>query len=170
MEQSSAMPTMPSSRFRWPRHWRTRDEQRDRHYSDHVYPGNGQHGTCRTEHHRRLHSLQRHPNFPIGTSQLTYNRDHIAAERSSGTQYVFQRWSDGGGISHSVTPSTATTYTASFKTQYYLTTSAGTGGNISPASGYFDSTVQVSATANTNYGFTGFTGDLTGPIIPSSSR
>ncbi len=39
-----------------------------------------------------------------------------------GTQYVFSSWSDGGAISHSITvPSTPTTYTATFNTQYQLT-------------------------------------------------
>jgi hypothetical protein len=54
----------------------------------------------------------------------------------TGTQYVFSAWTDGGGLSHSVTtPSTPSTFTANFGTQYYLTTSAGTGGSIAPASG-----------------------------------
>src|SRR5205085_1017470 len=45
------------------------------------------------------------------------------------TQYIFQNWSDSGAASHTVTaPSTAVTYTATFNTQYYLTTSAGSGG------------------------------------------
>jgi hypothetical protein len=40
----------------------------------------------------------------------------------AGTQYVWSSWSDGGAISHGVTaPSTATTYTATFKTQYQVT-------------------------------------------------
>ena len=40
----------------------------------------------------------------------------------AGTRYVWTSWSDSGAISHSVTaPSTATTYTANFKTQYQVT-------------------------------------------------
>jgi len=60
----------------------------------------------------------------------------------SGTQYVFASWSDGGAISHTITASSsAATYTASFTTQYYLTTSASppAGGTISPASGWYNS-------------------------------
>src|SRR5437588_12227797 len=74
-------------------------------------------------------------------------------------------------MSHWVTtPSSAVTYTASFKTQYQLTTSVGTGGSISPVSGFFDSdtSVSVSATANSGYAFTGFTGDLTGSTNPQN--
>ena len=107
------------------------------------------------------------------TFQWAPGSSHTIATTSpqggGGTQYVFQSWSDGGGMSHSVTtPSTAATYTASFKTQYYLTTSAATGGSISPASGFFDggATVQVAAIANTGYFFTGFTGDLAGSTNP----
>ncbi|RKY88170.1 hypothetical protein DRQ11_04355, partial [candidate division KSB1 bacterium] len=39
-----------------------------------------------------------------------------------GVQYVFSSWSDGGAQSHEITvPSSSTTYTANFTTQYYLT-------------------------------------------------
>ena len=38
------------------------------------------------------------------------------------TQYAWTNWSDGGALSHTITvPSSATTYTANFKTQYQLT-------------------------------------------------
>ena len=41
---------------------------------------------------------------------------------ATGTQYVWTSWSDGYDQTHDiVTPSTATTYTANYKTQYYLT-------------------------------------------------
>ena len=40
----------------------------------------------------------------------------------TGKQYVFTSWSDAGAISHSITvPASATTYTASFKTQWQVT-------------------------------------------------
>jgi hypothetical protein len=54
-----------------------------------------------------------------------------------GVQYVYGSWSDGGCQSHTVTaPSSATIYTATFITQYLLTTSASPSaeGAISPAS------------------------------------
>ena len=50
-----------------------------------------------------------------------------------GIQYVFASWSDAGAASHTITvPASPTTYTANFATQYYLTTSATSGGSISP--------------------------------------
>jgi hypothetical protein len=79
-------------------------------------------------------------------------------------------WSDGGAQSHSITvPSSAATYTASFGTQYYLATTPGPGGSISSA-GWYNSgaVVAVSATANSTYQFTGFTGALTGTATPQS--
>ena len=68
---------------------------------------------------------------------------HTIATTSSqsggpGTRYVFTSWSDAGAISHGITvPASATTYTASFKPQYQLTTAASPsgGGTVTPASG-----------------------------------
>jgi hypothetical protein len=65
----------------------------------------------------------------------------------TGVQYVWKSWSDGGSISHTVAPTTNKTYTATFTTQYYLTMSAGTGGTVTPASGWKNSGVAVSITA-----------------------
>jgi hypothetical protein len=114
------------------------------------------------------------------TSPQTFNwvpgTNHTIATTSpqslvAGTQYVFLNWSDGSAISHSVTaPASATTYTANFKTQHLLTTTAGTGGTISPASGYFDqgSNISINATANSGYTFSGFSGALTGMTNPQT--
>jgi alpha-L-arabinofuranosidase len=90
---------------------------------------------------------------------------------SAGTQDVWSNWSDAGAVSHTVTAAaTASTYTANFQTKYQLTTQAGTGGSISPATGYFNanSTVPTTATANTGYQFTGFSGALSGTANPQS--
>jgi RHS repeat-associated protein len=67
-------------------------------------------------------------------------------------------------------PQTAPTYTATFKRQYYLTTVAGPGGNISPPSGWYDSGTQLSVLAqpNSRNWFTGFSGDLAGTSLPQS--
>jgi hypothetical protein len=82
----------------------------------------------------------------------------------TGIQYVWMNWSDGGAISHSVAPTTNKIYTANFRTQYYLTMSPGTGGTVSPASGWKNSGATVSITARpaTNYTFTNWTGSGTG--------
>jgi len=89
----------------------------------------------------------------------------------TGIQDLYASWSDGGAQSHSVTaPSSATTYTADFTTQFFLTTSAGSGGTISPASEWVNSgaSVPIGATANSGYQFTGFTGAVTGTTNPAS--
>jgi len=81
----------------------------------------------------------------------------------AGVQYVWSSWSDSGAISHSITvPSTATTYTASFNTQYQLTTQASPSadGTVSPASGGFyasGATIPVTATANAGFAFSNWT-------------
>jgi hypothetical protein len=66
----------------------------------------------------------------------------------TGVQYAWTRWSDNGAISHSVVaPTTNKTYTATFKTQYYLTMTHGTGGTLSPASGWRNGGTAISITA-----------------------
>jgi hypothetical protein len=87
------------------------------------------------------------------------NSTHTIATTSpqsggTGIQYTFSSWSDNGAISHTITmPATATTYTASFATQYFLTVSAGAGGAITvtsaPNAFYNAGTVQtIAATPN----------------------
>src|SRR5438105_2870556 len=79
----------------------------------------------------------------------------------TGVQYVWTKWSDHGATSHTVAPTTNTTYTATFKTQYFLTMTAGTGGRVSPASGWRNSgaTVSISAMPARRYSFSSWTGD-----------
>src|SRR5882724_1723280 len=82
----------------------------------------------------------------------------------AGVQYIWGSWSDGGVVSHIVSPSVATTYTANFTTQYYLTMSAGAGGSVSPASGWNNSgaVTGISATASNGYSFGSWTGSGSG--------
>ncbi len=109
-------------------------------------------------------------NHSISTSSLQAG--------ATGTRYVFTNWSDGGALSHSITaPESTTTYTATFKTQYRLTTtpSPTAGGTIaaSPSSsdGYYDSgtSVQLTATANSGYAFANWSGDLSGTTNPQNA-
>ncbi|HYQ85629.1 MAG TPA: T9SS type A sorting domain-containing protein, partial [Bacteroidota bacterium] len=75
-------------------------------------------------------------------------------------QYAFKNWSDGGGVFHSIFPDSNTTYTITFKTQYYLTLAAETGGNATPASDWQDSgkVVSIYAVANDGFGFQRWSG------------
>jgi hypothetical protein len=93
---------------------------------------------------------------------------------AAGTQYVFTGWSDSGSASHSIAvgPSPVT-YTATFQTQYQLTTAASpsAGGTVTPASGTFQnagSVVSVRAAANAGYQFANFSGALTGVGNPQN--
>ena len=97
--------------------------------------------------------------------------------QGTGTRYVFANWSDGGADSHSITvPAAAATFTASFTTQYLLTTNVSRSGSgtitVSPASadGYYNAgaSVQITATALAGYRFSKFTGSLTGTTNPQS--
>lgn len=88
---------------------------------------------------------------------------------SPGTRYVFDRWSDGGNTQSSRTitvPSSATTYTANFTTQHYLTmnTNLANAGTISPQSGWRNAgeTVQLSASVNNGFTFNNWTGTGSG--------
>src|SRR5205823_686500 len=79
----------------------------------------------------------------------------------TGVRYAWTKWSDNGTISHTVAPTINKTYTATFATQYYLTMRAGTGGSVSPSSGWKarGAAVSISATPINNtlasYNFSG---------------
>ncbi len=92
----------------------------------------------------------------------------------TGTQYVFTSWTDGGAASHMITVNeTAATYTASFKTQYRLTTAASptNGGTVTPATGFFDAntSVPVTATANSGFQFANWTGQVASSTSTSTT-
>jgi hypothetical protein len=94
---------------------------------------------------------------------------------AAGTQYAFSQWENNStSASRPITaPASATTYTASFLTQYLLTTAVSpslTDGSIAPASGYVNSglVVGVSATANTGFVFNSFSGGLNGSTNPQN--
>ena len=75
---------------------------------------------------------------------------------------------------HTVAPTTNKTYTANFGTQYFLTMTHGTGGKVSPGSGWKRSgaAVSISATPATGYHFTNWTsngiGSYSGTNNPAS--
>jgi hypothetical protein len=89
----------------------------------------------------------------------------------AGTQYVWSSWSDSGAQSHTVSPSSSTTYTANFATQYFLTMNAGPGGSVAPASFWTNAgaSVNISAVASSDYTFTGWTGTGSGAYTGANS-
>ena len=112
-----------------------------------------------------------HAFFWAQGSTHTVQATGTLAATAFGTQYVFQSWSQGGEASQIITaPATGTTYTANYQVQYALTTAAGSGGSISPASRWFNpgASVSVQATADSGYIFNGFAGDLTGATTPQT--
>ena len=113
---------------------------------------------------------------PCGEQWIPGSNHTIAAATqagATGTQYVFASWSDSGAATHTVTgPAAPASYTATFQTQYSLTTGANpsAGGTISPASGWYNAgaVVGVSAAAGSGYQFTGFSGGLSGTTTPQN--
>ena len=91
-----------------------------------------------------------------------------------GTRYAFYQWNDGGAISHTITvPPSNTTYTATFTTQYSLTTSVNSleAGSVSPSgTNWYNSgqNVSIAATANPGYSFTGWSGDFSSSSNPTT--
>jgi uncharacterized repeat protein (TIGR01451 family) len=102
------------------------------------------------------------------TSSHTITVPGGAQAGSTGAQYILPVWSDGGGLSHLIydpspgnNPIINNTITASFTTQYYLTTGVNQAGagTITPASGWQTPPVTISATptANSAYLFSSYT-------------
>lgn len=89
----------------------------------------------------------------------------------TGVRHVWMNWSDGGAISHAVAPTTNKTYTATFKTQYHLTMTHGTGGTVSPMSGWKNggTAISISAMLASGFGFTNWTGSGTGSFSGSNN-
>ena len=76
-------------------------------------------------------------------------------------------WGDGGAISHTVAPTTNQTYTATFTTHVLPYDHAGTGGSISPSSGWrtaerLSHYATRTNTTQVSYSFNGWTGTGTG--------
>ena len=83
---------------------------------------------------------------------------------SSDIIYVWTGWSDGGAATHTICPTTGTTYSATFTTQFYLSFFGGTGGTVSPATGWYNAgqPILMTATPNTGYIFTGWSSSSPG--------
>ncbi len=113
------------------------------------------------------------------TFSWNYGSNHTIATTtpqsgSAGTQYLWDNWSDGGAISHTVAPISDTTFMVSFTTQYYLTMGASGGGTVLPVNNWYNAgqSFSISATANVGKSFSGWngsgTGEYSGPNNPAS--
>ena len=89
-----------------------------------------------------------------------------------GTRYLFQHWSNGGAQSQTIiAPADDSTFTATFETQFLLSTAVDPpgAGTVTPRR-LLDvgSNVSVAASAASAYVFSHFSGDLTGDANPQS--
>jgi hypothetical protein len=95
----------------------------------------------------------------------------------NGIRYVCTGWTGTGSVPASGTGTTVSfnitgdsTITWNWETEYYLTTNVNppSGGSVTPTSGWYDanSSVQLQAAVNTNFEFTGWSGDLSGSTSP----
>ncbi|MCI0514274.1 putative Ig domain-containing protein [candidate division KSB1 bacterium] len=110
-------------------------------------------------------------------SGVTHQLGVNSPQTNSTTQYMFQSWSDAGASTHTfTTPAASQTLSANFTTQYYLTTRImpSGSGTITPASPgtWADaaSTVSVSATAQSGYVFSAWSGDTTATTNPLPTK
>ena len=88
----------------------------------------------------------------------------------TGIRYVWVSWSDAGANPHSVSPSVDTTYTATYKTQYYFSVSS-VRGSPTGAGWYDDGTSGIQSTVTSpsgGYVTTGWTG--TGSLASGGYR
>jgi len=93
----------------------------------------------------------------------------VTPQTNGGTETTLTSWSPSGDTTAQISvvaPSTGTTYTAGFATQYELITSVNSAseGSVSGGGQFYNSgsSVTVTATAIAPYVFKGFSGDLTG--------
>ena len=111
-------------------------------------------------------------NAPYNT-QWYANISHtigVDSEQSggSGVKHIYNSWNHGGAQNQTVTPSSATTYTANLDTKYYLTvtsshdTPQGENWYNSGATANFSITSPADEAGGTRYRFTNWTGDYSG--------
>lgn len=96
-----------------------------------------------------------------------------SAQVSGDTRWVFSKWSDGPTSNpRTFTAAPGSVYTLEWNVEYRLTRSIlpASSGTVSGSDGFYpaSSTVQLIATPNSGYNFTGWSGDATGTANPVS--
>ena len=93
---------------------------------------------------------------PIGTTS--------PQSGGTGVQYIWSNWSDAGAVSHNVAPTSGTTFTANFSTQYRLDTSVSPAGGgtvaVNPPGTWFPPSqgLQLTASPASGYAFSSWAG------------
>lgn len=121
------------------------------------------------------HAAQAAPVHAIWLAGSKHTIATTSPQQGTGARYTFSSWSDGGAISHTITvPANAVTYTASFSSQYQLTTSVSPSGagTVSPASGGYypaGTIVNVSTSGYAGYVFQNWSGSVANPSKASTT-
>lgn len=112
------------------------------------------------------------------TAESTHNlrvETDTQLSQSGTQQYVYQNWSDGGGVTHTVTATAeAVTFTAAFKTQYQVlaNTSPINGGTLQmdplSNSGFYDAgtELRILPLGSGSFQFVNWSGDLSAATAP----
>jgi uncharacterized repeat protein (TIGR02543 family) len=94
---------------------------------------------------------------------------------ATGVRYIWSSWSDGGALSHTITPQAgAQTITADFRTEHQLQMIADGAGSVTPQTGWYNPSAVVTIQANPDGGqtFNGWegsgAGSYTGTDNPAS--
>jgi len=100
----------------------------------------------------------------------TYTVTAINPTPENGTRFQWASWSNGGAQTQQiVVTSTAASFTATYATNYLLTTAVTGSGSISPATGYLPAgALQITATPAVGNVFRTFSGAVTGSTNPRS--
>ncbi len=111
----------------------------------------------------------------IGSTHTLRVETETQLSQSGTQQYLYQSWSDGGNVTHTVTgPAEPATFTAAFKTQFQVLTNTSpiTGGTLQldPLSrdGYYDAgtELRILPLAAGSFKFVNWSGDLSGTAAP----
>jgi hypothetical protein len=83
-----------------------------------------------------------------------FGTNQVPAVTNLYTQLAWDSWSHGGMLSNTIYPTSDSTYTASFTTQYYLAVTTTNGGGVNLASGWYNAGTNLNLLATPGYGTT----------------